>query len=218
MSSFRGILFDMDGVVLDSEALHDRSKDLLFAEYDLHVPDEIWATFKGRSGFEIYELVARDYAGGKATAEELRLGKIRHMASLHGELRLVDGVLDTLSAVREAGIAAALVTSSARVSQESAFERFGLGDYFDAIVTADDVTRYKPDPMPYATGARLLGLDASDCVAIEDAVTGIQSANGAGARTIGLVGTFDADALREAGADAVAHSHADVRALLGLGA
>lgn len=215
-TGYRGLLVDMDGVVLDSEAVHDAAKDRLFAELDLDVPADVWPSFKGRSGHDTYAIVARDYGDGRVTAAELIAGKQRHMDALTDRLALVDGVLETLRAARAAGVAACLVTSSSRHMQAHAFELFELTDLFAAVVTSDDVDRYKPDPLPYATGARLLGLDAAGCVAVEDSANGIRSARAAGARAIGLTGTFEADVLREAGADAVAASHAEVRALLGL--
>lgn len=216
MSSFRGVLFDMDGVVLDSETIHAEAETRLLAQFDLDISPDVRSTFKGRSNVDVFGWVAQEYGDGRVTSDELILHKQRHMADLADRLQMIDGALDTIRAVHDAGIAAALVTSSPQTDQQHAFDLFELTDYFQAVVTMDDVTRFKPDPMPYVTGARLLGLDASDCVAIEDSVSGIRSAQAAGARTIGLVGTFDASTLHDAGADAVAHSHAEIRALLGL--
>jgi HAD superfamily hydrolase (TIGR01509 family) len=216
VTGYRGLLVDMDGVVLDSESVHDAAKELLFAELGVDVPADVWPTFKGRANHDVYTIIARDYGGGRVTADELMAGKERHMAALSDRLQLVDGALETLRSAHEAGVPACLVTSSTRRAQAEAFALFELTHLFAAVVTSDDVDRFKPHPLPYATGARLLGLPPSACVAIEDSANGVRSAKAAGARVVGLTGTFEADVLHDAGADRVCASHADVRRVLAL--
>jgi beta-phosphoglucomutase-like phosphatase (HAD superfamily) len=89
-----------------------------------------------------------------------------------------------------------------------------LHRYFDAVVTAEDVSRTKPDPEPYLRAAEQLGVSTQFCVAIEDSRNGVRSAKAAGCHVIGLTTTYSADALMAAGADVVWNSYREIAAYL----
>ena len=104
-----------------------------------------------------------------------------------------------------------LTTSASRSTQELTFETFGFAPYFDAIVTGEDITKGKPDPEPYLTTARKLGIDAKDCIVIEDSINGVRSGHAAGCVVIAMTTTFPREALLEAGADHVIDSFSELQ-------
>jgi beta-phosphoglucomutase-like phosphatase (HAD superfamily) len=122
-----------------------------------------------------------------------------------------------LAASRRRFSALALTTSATRRDQEQIFQRFNLGRWFDAVVTAEDIRRAKPDPEPYLKTAAKVGLDPSLCLVVEDSTHGIRAAKRAGCWAVGLTTAFTAEELRRAGADAVVDSFAELAALLDLG-
>ena len=100
-------------------------------------------------------------------------------------IQLRPGAQELLSFVNEAGLPCALVTSSDRARTEEVLDVLGR-EWFAATVTADDVERHKPDPLPYLTAAASLGVAAPDCLAIEDSLAGVRAAEAAGCTTIAV--------------------------------
>jgi len=91
-----------------------------------------------------------------------------------------------------------------------AFEKFGLSEYFDAVVTGEDIERGKPDPEPYLLTAANLSQPATACMVIEDAVSGVISGKAAGCLVVGITTSFAAEDLRNGGADLVISSFRDL--------
>ncbi|MGR3468140.1 MAG: HAD family hydrolase [Shimia sp.] len=177
----RGCLFDMDGLLIDTERLaHDAFLEM--------------AAEQGMVGAEAtYAFVS--FIGHHAEANELRLqsyfpgADVRALNASWGrafEARIASGVplkptvFETLGALHRAGRAMAVVTSSGRAHAEHNLTITGLRPMLAGIVTADDVREKKPAPEPYEAGAALLGRAPSDCVAFEDSDTGITAAMAAG--------------------------------------
>ncbi len=205
---FRAIIFDMDGVVIDSEPSQVEAERQLFLRHGVVPTREDWAHFVGRTTEDVMGYMMRKYRM-TATVEEL----VRERGALYAG-RLRDSVLlmpgfrelaNSLSPRYRLG----LTTSSSRAEAEFELKRFKLGRLFAAVVTGDDVTNGKPHPEPYAKTISLLGLSPSECAVIEDAVNGISSAKEAGAIAIGLTGSFPEERLARV-ADAVVHSLSEV--------
>ena len=202
--AYQAILFDLDGVLVLSEAIHDRAREAVLDHYGIFIPEDEQALFRGQTTEAVFEQVSRDFARGRVSAEEMvELKRRLYYEQAERDLAPVPGALDFVRRLAEADVRLAVVTSATRESQGFAFERFGLAPYFSAVVTADDVARGKPDPEPYRLGAERLGVAPSNCLVIEDAVSGIRAAKAAGCTAAGLTTSFPASALREAGADAV---------------
>lgn len=207
----RGVLFDMDGTLVDSEALHEAVDHDLFAECGARVPAEVFPTFKGRTSLDVFTDVCDRY-GSTRTPDQMVMRKRELFAARLREIRLLDGAADLVAELRREGVPVALVTSTERALVTPILTHHGLA--FDAVVTADDVERTKPHPEPYRRGAAALGLAGHDCLAVEDATSGIVSARAAGCRVAALTTSFDAPTLYAAGADAVFGTLAEVRAWL----
>lgn len=203
-TAYQAILFDLDGVIVNSEPLHDRARWDVLAHYGIDVPPEADATFKGKTTEEVFAHIARMYADGRIGAEELIAQKQDRYRTMAAEaLEPIPGALAFIKRLARLDVRLGLTTSATKVNQRLAFDRFGLDAYFGAVVTAEDITRGKPDPEPYRLAAERLGVAPARCLVIEDSVAGIQSAKGAGCTAAGLTTSFSAPELLEAGADVV---------------
>ena len=179
--SCSAILFDLDGVLIQSRAVVERQWMRWAREHNLD-PDYVVHAAHGRPTVEtIRELLPSIDAVAESLIVEDR------------EIADVDGVYATEGAAHLlASIPAGrwtVVTSAMRRMAESRLRQFGL-PLPPAMVTADDITRGKPDPEPYRKGASALGFPANKCVVVEDAPAGIRSAHAAGARVIAIPTTY----------------------------
>lgn len=212
---FDAVLFDLDGVVIDSEPLHEEAMRRTFRRLELAVPLERFREFKGTAERDTFALVAREYARGRFTGPEINEAKQTLYAAGLPDVPFVAGFPAYAELLREKGIPAALVTSATRANTGTVIDSRGLGDLFRAVVTAEDVERAKPDPEPYRTGARRLRLPPEKCLVIEDAERGIESARAAGCPVAGLATTLDPEDLRAAGCDWVAADFDRLRSVMG---
>lgn len=203
------VLFDMDGVVVDSERhWGDKERELIFPEavpdHDVSV-DEI----TGRPYKEIYTYLEETY--GVAISRDRFLELFDTVArEVYQEAALMDGFHDLCAEIRAADAPIALVTSSPHEWLNIVVDRFDLE--FDAIVSADDVPAGKPEPDIYERAAEAVGEDPTDCVAIEDSIHGAAAAKAAGTTCIGYTGVHDS--LDPDAVDAVASDPERLRTLL----
>lgn len=214
MSIIQAIIFDLDGVIIDSEALHNAAVAATVAAHGVAVPDVLFDEFMGIPDKVLLEHVNRHFLGGRCSVTDLLAEKQLAYLQVAGQVQAIPGALTFIKIARPHFRSLGLATSSLRVNQALAFDAFDLHRYFDVVVTAEDVTRTKPDPEPYQRAAARLGVPASTCVVIEDSFNGIRAGKGAGCQVIGLTTTYPADHLSAAGADIVCTSFAEIAAHL----
>ena len=181
----QGVLFDMDGLLVDSEPLWFEVECAVMARLDGRWSEaDQQALIGGSLPRTVSYLLAR--AGRPASPEDVGHWLVDGMTELlmSRPLTMLPGAGELLAEVRSAGIAHALVTSSERPIMDAVLRQLGVG--FTATVCADDVTRGKPDPEPYLRAASLLGADPRACVALEDSPNGVASAEAAGCRLIAV--------------------------------
>ena len=204
MEELKAIIFDLDGVVIDSEPLHAEAKRQVFDRYGIEVPASVYTEFKGQTDRDVLTHVAQHFAHNGAEVEELIAAKQAAYSQLvEEELELISGFRDFLARAEKEGLRLGLVTSAVRENQQDTFARFGLSGRFEAIITAEDVSSAKPHPEPYAKMTERLSTAPASCLVIEDSLNGVRSAKQAGCQVAALTTTFDAPALFEAGADIV---------------
>ena len=210
--ALRAVLFDMDGVIVDTEPLHEAALIGLYAARGWPVADPKFFAFKGRVPPDVFGEIAATFGGdaGLHAADK----HVLFEALFEAHAALVPGARAFVESVRARGLAAALVTSARRSEQARVFERFALGGLFAKVVAAEDVTRAKPDPEPYLAGAARLGVPPGACLVVEDSVHGVASGVAAGCTVAGYTGTFPADALRAAGAHVTFGAFDDLAAWL----
>lgn len=186
------ILFDLDGVLIDSTAVIVRHWQAWAQQHNLDL-DAIMQVAHGRPTIETMRIVAPHLAD-ETLAEEARRFAAGEVIDTDGILT-IDGALALLNSIPPD--AWAIVTSCTRDLAAARLGSRGL-PLPATIVTADDVTNGKPHPEPYLLGARLLGLPAEQCVVVEDAPAGLAAAAAAGMRSVGVASTHALEELAEA--------------------
>lgn len=189
--SCRAILFDMDGVLVDSTACVERHWYAWAGQHDLD-GELIMAISHGQRTIDTMYAVAA--TPGLDLEEEARVFERREAEDLEGIVAL-PGALDLVSALPPESWA--IVTSATRGMATARLEAVGL-PIPRAFVTAEEVSQGKPHPEGYLKAASLLGVEPQDCLVIEDAPAGIQAARAGGIRVLALTTTFPAAKLREA--------------------
>ncbi len=217
----KAILFDFNGIIIDDEELQKKAYQEILQSEGITLTDK---DYYASLGMDDETFVRAAYARTQHHLSDEKMRTIIERASqthrklIEKELPLFPGAVTFVkSAARHFTVG--LVSMAQRTQIDYVLERIGLANTFDVIVSAKDVTACKPDPACYkrafqlADEARnrkgLYPLVQDDCLAIEDAPPGIQSARAAGLRTLGVTNTVPANELRAAGADVVTASLAD---------
>jgi beta-phosphoglucomutase len=198
----QGVILDMDGVIIDSHPAHRRAWQNFLASSGKSVSEtELNYILDGRKRSEIL----RHFFGELSEQEIVEYGNRKdeffQRASL--EVTPIPGVLDFLKQMKQQGIALAVATSASRTRTRSTLWQLRLTRGFKVIITGDDVREGKPDPAIYRVACQGLGILPEHALAIEDAMSGIRAAKGAGICCVAVAGHESADQLRDAGADHV---------------
>jgi HAD superfamily hydrolase (TIGR01509 family) len=207
-------IFDMDGVVIDSEPIHELSLVIASEQLGRRMSWPETKQFKGSTELDCARLLIKITGTTERDLQKIIRLRLEALRSHYNEVKLVAGVLGFLEACKGAGWPIALTTSASREFQELAFEQFGLSDYFVVVVTGDDVNHGKPHPEPYLKTAEKLGRAPSCCLVVEDSTNGVRSGKAAGCPTIGIGTSFSAETLAEAGADLVVGTFPELRTAL----
>lgn len=181
---FRAVIFDMDGVLTDSEpAFHAAVNDIL-ARFGQHIGLHDYEQYIGSATPAMWTAMIARF-GLPATLDEILPeyeGPL--MERLRQPRPALPGARDLVTTLKERGVPIALCTASYRRWVDAILPSAGLEGLFDVISTADLVAATKPEPAPYALAAEMLGFAAAECVAIEDSVTGVTSALRAGTHVV----------------------------------
>jgi HAD superfamily hydrolase (TIGR01509 family) len=180
-----GILFDMDGTLVDSEKVWSVALDQLAATLGGRLSDPARQAMVGTSMGQSMRILHDDLGVDADEAESVRYLEERVSTMFADGLIWRPGAAELLAAVRTAGVPTALVTATRRHLVEVALITLGPSN-FDAVVAGDDLDETKPHPAPYLTAASLLRGDPARCVAIEDSPNGIASALAAGCVVVGV--------------------------------
>ena len=201
-----GVIFDMDGVLCDSEALMAEAACRMFAEtYGVTVRPEDFAPFAGTGENRYLGGVAAQYGIDWHLERDKARAYAIYLEMIVGRLAPLPGVIDFVAQCRERRMKLAVATSADRVKMEGNLGELGLPALtFDVCLTGSDVEHKKPHPEIFLTAARRLGLVSAACLVVEDAPNGVRAAKAAGSRCLGLTTSFPADTLRDAGADWIA--------------
>ncbi len=209
-STIRAVIFDMDGVLTDSEPLINAAAVAMFRERGLTVQPEDFFPFVGMGEDR--------YIGGVADKYhfpvDLAIAKHRtyeiYLDLVPQQLQAFPGVAELVGACRASGLLVAVASSGDDVKVKANLRKIGLPvDSWDTVVTGEEVSHKKPAPDIFLLAARKLGVNPSECVVVEDAVNGIQAAKAAGMRCVAVAQTFPPERLGEADLvrDSIAHVH-----------
>ena len=183
----RAVLFDLDGVLVDSYGAHMRSWRRLAAEEGLPFSERDFARSFGRTS---RESIATYWPGRASEAARLDARKEElFRAEIRERFPTMDGARELVAALHEAGFALAVASSAPPENVELALARLGVAACFGAVLTGRDVRRGKPDPQVFLRAAERLGAPPSRCVVVEDAPVGVEAAHRAGMKAVALLST-----------------------------
>ncbi len=189
-----GVIFDWDGVVVDSEKVHLDSWKMLAEAHGHTIPENFMADTFGKRNLEIipHFLKWTDDMDVVQKMSDEKEEYYRQIVSEQG-LPLVTGVEDFLKSLALAGIPCAIGSSTPRANLEQALEKLSFGKYFAAFATMEDVSRGKPAPDVFLCAAEKIGVPARRCAVFEDSEAGIDAAIAANMKSVAVSTTFSAD-------------------------
>jgi beta-phosphoglucomutase len=181
------VIFDMDGVIVDTEPVHYFAYQEHFKHLGVDVPDEMYASFTGNSTKNVYQRLKETFQ----LLDEVD-GLVDYKRELFNnafdqkeDLDLLPGVKDLIVDLHSNGMQLVLASSSAKVTIGRVFRRFDLYTYFSHIVSGEDFPKSKPHPAIFEKAAELSGSPKEECIVIEDSTNGIKAAKAAGIFCIG---------------------------------
>lgn len=197
---YKAILFDMDGVLIDSEFLMRKAAIQALAEYGIQAKHEDFIEFTGMGEDRFVGGVAEKY--GHTYTFDMKERAYDYFGEQVKELAEVpEGVREMLMQLHEMGLVLAVCSAADLRKVRYNIQAIGVDErIFSALVTGSDVKRKKPFPDIYLEGARRVGIDPRDCLVVEDAISGIQAAHAAGMDAVGVPTTFSKEVLKETAA------------------
>lgn len=198
----RAVVFDMDGVLIDSHPAHRAAWEFFLQSLGIQVSEaELAYILEGRTRVEIL----RHFLGNLPDNELQEFGRKKDeiFRDLERSVQLTPGILEFLKMLEILGMHCAVATSASEIRTASTIERFGLGGYFEAIITASDVRLGKPHPEVYQLACERMGVSPGHSLAFDDAPAGVLAARSAGLRCIGVCANGGSAHLLAAGAEAV---------------
>lgn len=184
----QAFIFDMDGVIIDSEPLHFEVDIQVMKDFGAAITQEQLEKYVGMTNPEMWKLIREEYQLQRTVSEIIDYqlsNKIKILTAR--EMEPIDGIRELLADLKASGIPVGIASSSPPVFIQAVLDKFGLLDAFNCIVSGEEVDRGKPAPDVYLKAAELLGVEPASCMVLEDARHGIAAAKAAGMQCIGFV-------------------------------
>lgn len=181
------VIFDMDGVIVDTEPVHHYAYNQHFKQLNIPISPEMYASFTGNSTKNIFERLKAQFnlEEDVQTLVETKRNLFNDAFDSKEDLYLLDGVEDLIKELYAKGMQLVLASSSATVTINRIFNRFGLHHYFTHIVSGEDFPKSKPHPAIFQHAAFLANTPVEQCIVIEDSTNGVAAAKAAGIYCIG---------------------------------
>ncbi len=210
----RAVVFDMDGLLVDSETVIFRAMERASSDIGRKMPFAVFQQMVGLQDADSDRIVAAHFGEGfdlQAWSDAVRAHALEEMEA---GVALKAGVEEILEFLAVAKIPCAIATSSGRKAVERSLGRRGLTARFGAIISRELQTKGKPHPQPFLKAAEALGIDPTDCLALEDSHNGVRAASAAGMMTIMVPDMLDPTEEMETLTIRIAHDLHEVRELL----
>jgi len=181
------VIFDMDGVIVDTEPVHHYAYNQQFKQLGITISPELYASFTGNSTKNIFERLKAHFDLQQEVAELVQTKRqlFNEAFDSKEDLYMLEGVEDLIKELYANGMQLVLASSSAHVTIQRIFNRFNLHQYFSHIVSGEDFPKSKPHPAIFLKAAELAQTPVSQCIVIEDSTNGIMAAKAAGIYCIG---------------------------------
>jgi HAD superfamily hydrolase (TIGR01509 family) len=185
-----GVIFDMDGVLIDSEPLYVEMNKELFGELGISMDPSEYHQFVGMSSPLMWTMIREKYSLRQSAAELMNIEKekIHKLLSSDRISSPIGGVENLLESLRENDIVMSVASSSARKNVEIVLKKLDLENYFDSIVCGEDIQNGKPAPDIFLRASEQMNTEPASCTVIEDSYNGLCGAKSAGMRCIGYAG------------------------------
>jgi HAD superfamily hydrolase (TIGR01509 family) len=201
LDMLKALIFDMDGTLADSDPVHLRAFIEFMAPFGVKVDEDVYrSSISGKSNSLIFANLLPDHS--PEDRERFADEKEAAFRRLATELEPLAGLIELLDWADAQGLGLGIVTNAPRANLDHTLAALKIASRFQVLVCAEDVARGKPDPLPYLTALERLGVSASEAVAFEDSVSGIQAAKAAGMPVFGVLTGQPEDVLKRAGAEA----------------
>ena len=197
MENLLGVLWDMDGVLVDTGEFHYQSWTETLAEYGIPLPYEQFRTTFGMNNEGILRMLLGERYTEELFIEISERKETRFREMIHGQVQLLPGVRPLLEALREANVPQAIASSAPQANIETILFEFNLESYFQALVSAVGLPS-KPHPAVFLAAAQRLDLQPGNCIVLEDAIPGVEAARRAGMRCVAVTTTNKAEDLGSA--------------------
>ena len=197
----KGLLFDMDGTLVDNLAYHFMAFDAYAKREGFTLLEPMSLKFNGMHSDAIFTKILSEDVVAEYGLDRLHREKeevYREMYRPH--IEPIAGLMELLNEAKKAGVKCAIGSSGCRENVEMIIEALGIADLIDGSISGSDVTHGKPHPEIFTKAHELLGLKAEECVVVEDAVNGILAGVAAGCKCIAVTTTSSAETLAEVGA------------------
>ena len=195
--NIKAILFDMDGVVVDSEKLYSQSEEKLLAQYGVKFDDSDWHYIKGCTEKQFYDLVYSKFNPDILREDLMSQGREFLKKIFTDQLEYMDGFNSIYPAIKEK-YKLALVTSTGQDLVNHIDGLLSIYKKFDIVLTSVDTKKHKPNPDPYITAMKQFGFEANECIVVEDSIQGIKAGKAAGCIVIALEGSIERKFLKDA--------------------
>lgn len=182
--NFKGVIFDMDGTILDSISVWDKIDVDFLSARGVDVPEDYARVISTMTGVECAKYTIERFNLTDTVEGLIKEWDERALFEYGNNLKLKKGAKEYIKKLKENGIKIALATSSSKTLYTAAMKHTGVYDYFDAFISTDETGISKRDPHVYTYAAEMLGLDIKDCLIFEDVPTAVKTAKSTGAKVI----------------------------------
>lgn len=172
----KAVIFDMDGVMIDSEPVAFKAFDVLLNGKGLKYTMDFHKTIQGRMEIEVAKRVKEYYKLSESAEEILKLKTEIYYMFIEQNLEAIEGLFSLLDYVKSKNLKCALVTGTLRKTTEKILNKLNIRNYFHLVVCGDEVKKGKPDPWVYSHAVEKLEINSSECVVLEDSDNGITAA------------------------------------------
>jgi HAD superfamily hydrolase (TIGR01509 family) len=180
------VIFDLDGVLIDSEPLHAMADNQLLIDSGIIAPDNYFDRFVGLSNWDMWTEIKREYNIALSNEELMELQmpmKLKLLKEM--DFEPVRGVTGLLEELKKRGVPMAIASSSPRLFIENVIQKIGVAEYFTICISGEEVEHSKPEPDIFLKAAELLNVNPLACAVIEDSASGTVAAKRAGMKCIG---------------------------------
>jgi beta-phosphoglucomutase len=175
----KAVLFDMDGVIVDTEPLHRKAYYKMFEDVNIDVSEDLFTSFTGQATLNICERLCTEFNLIMEPVELVRIKRahFKYLFENDNSLHLIEGVLDLIKEYHQNGLKLVVASSASMPNINRIFDRFDLNKYFMSKLSGADLKASKPHPEIFIKAAEASGFEKSECIVIEDSTNGMKAAN-----------------------------------------